>query len=228
MLPVKNKFRNPVDPYFQIFIGSFLLSIVHALIPSHWLPLVAIGKAEKWTTPETTTVAAITAVAHTFSTVVIGIVVGLVGYKLSETYHYITHYIAPTILIILGLIYLFLEYRHSKIKTAHTHHHVDVDGIVEKKKTKRSIIFTLSLAMFFSPCLEIEVYYFTASRLGWTGIGIVSTVYFFVTIIGIVLLVYLASRGFQKLQWNFLEHHEKMISGIILLLVGILAFFVEF
>ncbi|MDQ7817771.1 MAG: hypothetical protein RDU14_12165 [Melioribacteraceae bacterium] len=217
-----------MDPYFQIFIGSFLLSIVHALIPSHWLPLVAIGKAEKWNTGETTTVAIITAVSHTLSTVVIGIVVGLVGYKLSETYHYITHYIAPAILIFLGLIYFYLEYRHSKIKTAHHHHHVDIDGIVKKKKTKRSIILTLSAAMFFSPCLEIEVYYFTASRLGWTGIGIVSVVYLFVTVIGIVLLVYLASKGVQKLKWHFLEHHEKIISGTILVLVGLLAFFIDF
>lgn len=217
-----------MDPYLQIFVGSFLLSIVHALIPSHWLPLVAIGKAEKWNTGETTTVAIITAVSHTLSTVVIGIIVGLVGYKLSETYHYITHYIAPIILIFLGLVYFYLEYRHSKIKTEHRHHHVDVDGIVKKKKTKHSIILTLSTAMFFSPCLEIEVYYFTASRLGWTGIGIVSVVYFFVTVIGIVLLVYLASKGVRKLKWHFLEHHEKIISGFILVLVGLLAFFVDF
>lgn len=217
-----------MDPYFQIFVGSFLLSIVHALIPSHWLPLVAIGKAEKWSTAETTTVAVITAVSHTLSTVVIGVAVGLVGYKLSETYHYITHYIAPIILIFLGLIYFYLEYRHSKIKAEHHHHHIDIDGIVKKKKTKRSIIFTLSAAMFFSPCLEIEVYYFTASRLGWTGIGIVSIVYFFVTVIGIVLLVYLASKGVQKLKWHFLEHHEKIISGTILILVGLLAFLIDF
>lgn len=217
-----------MSPYLQVFIGSFLLSIVHALIPSHWLPLVAIGKAEKWSSAETTSVAIITAVSHTLSTVVIGIIVGLVGYKLSETYHYITHYIAPVILVILGLVYFYLEYRHSKVKTEHNHYHVDVDGIVKQKKSKRSIVLTLSIAMFFSPCLEIEVYYFTASRLGWIGIGIVSTVYFFVTVIGIVLLVYLASKGVQKLKWHFLEHHEKIISGVILILVGLLAFFVEF
>lgn len=217
-----------MSPYLQVFIGSFLLSIVHALIPSHWLPLVAIGKAEKWSSTETIWVAIITAVSHTLSTVVIGIIVGLIGYNLSETYHYITHYIAPVILVILGLIYLYLEYRHSKVKTEHHHYHVDVEGIVKQKKSKRSIVLTLSIAMFFSPCLEIEVYYFTASRLGWIGIGIVSTVYFFATVLGIVVLVYFASRGIQKLKWHFLEHHEKIISGIILILVGLFAFFVEF
>lgn len=217
-----------MSPLLQIFIGSFLLSIVHALIPSHWLPLVAIGKAEKWSSSETTTIAVITAVSHTLSTVVIGIIVGLVGYKLSETYHFITHYFAPVILIILGMFYFFLEYRHSKIKTEHHHHQLDVDKLVKQKKSKKSIVLTLSIAMFFSPCLEIEVYYFTASRLGWIGIGLVSVVYFFVTVLGIVFLVYLASKGVERLKWHFLEHHEKLISGIVLVFVGILAFFVDF
>jgi putative Mn2+ efflux pump MntP len=216
-----------MNPYLQILIGSFLLSIVHALIPSHWLPLVAISKAEKWTGSETISIAAITAVAHTSSTLIIGIIVGLIGYELSESYHYITHYVAPIILIALGLVYFFLEYRHSKIRTAHQHHHINVEEII-KKRSKKSIVLALVAAMFFSPCLEIQVYYFTASNLGWIGIGIVSVVYFFVTITGIIILVFFASKGVEKLKWHFLEHHDKIISGIILILVGLLAFFVEF
>ena len=218
-----------MEAYIQIFLGSLLLSIVHAMIPSHWLPLVAISKAEKWTERETLRVTAITGFSHTLSTVIIGITIGLIGYKLSESYHYITHFVAPIVLILLGLIYFFLEYRHSLIKNEHHHHHhIDVDEIIQKRKNKRSIVLTLSIAMFFSPCLEIEVYYFTASRLGWTGIWTVSFVYLFITVFGIITLVFLASKGVQKLKWHFLEHHEKLISGIILVLVGLMAFFIEF
>jgi nickel/cobalt transporter (NicO) family protein len=218
-----------MEAYIQIITGSLLLSVFHALIPSHWLPLIAISKAEKWTEAETLQVTSITSIAHTLSTVIIGTIVGLIGYKLSESYHFITHYAAPVVLIGLGIIYFFVEYRHKFIKNKHHHHHhIDVEKIVENKKSKRSIIITLSLAMFFSPCLEIEVYYFTASRLGWIGIGIVSLIYFFITVLGIILLVYLASKGVEKLKWHFLEHHEKLISGIILVLVGLMAFFIEF
>jgi len=216
-----------MDGIVQIFFGSLLLSLVHATIPSHWLPLIAIGKSERWSEKETVWVTAVTAISHTISTVVIGILVGMIGYQLSESYHIFTKYFAPAILILLGMVYFFLEYRHSKIKTAHQHHHIDVEKIA-KRKSKRSIVFTLSVAMFFSPCLEIEIYYFTASRLGWLGITVVSVVYFFVTIIGMVLLVYFGSKGIKKLQWHFLEHHDKLISGVILVLVGLLAFFVEF
>jgi nickel/cobalt transporter (NicO) family protein len=213
----------------QIFLSSLLLSLVHATIPSHWLPLIAIGKAEKWSDRETLSVTAITGASHTISTIVIGIVVGMIGYKLSESYHFITKIIAPTVLIALGIIYFILEYMHSLIKnTKHNHHHIHVDEIIEKRKSKRSIVTALSVAMFFSPCLEIEIYYFTASRLGWLGIGIVSTVYFFITILGMMFLVYFAGKGVKKLQWHFLEHHDKLISGIVLVLVGLLAIFIDF
>ena len=38
---------------WQLFLGSLLLSLIHATIPNHWLPVVAVGKAEKWTMNET-------------------------------------------------------------------------------------------------------------------------------------------------------------------------------
>jgi sulfite exporter TauE/SafE len=217
-----------MDALFQIFLGSLLLSLVHASIPSHWLPLIALGKAEKWSEKETLTITAITGAAHTLSTIIIGAIVGLVGYKLSESYHFITKIIAPLILIFLGLVYFFLEYRHSLIKTSHEHHHIHLDDIIEKRKSKKSIVLALSIAMFFSPCLEIEIYYFTASRFGWLGISIVSAVYFFVTVLGMLFLVHFASRGVRRLNWHFLEHHDKLISGIVLVVVGLLAFLVEY
>lgn len=38
---------------YQIFIGSLILSILHALIPNHWLPLIAVGRTENWTQNQT-------------------------------------------------------------------------------------------------------------------------------------------------------------------------------
>jgi nickel/cobalt transporter (NicO) family protein len=212
----------------QIFFGSVLLSVVHASIPNHWLPLVAIGRVEKWSERETLTVTAITGIAHTISTIIIGIIVGMIGYKLSETYHFISHTVAPAVLVVLGFLYLYKDYAHSKIKHHHEHSYIDVDQFVKKNKSRRSIVASLSIAMFFSPCIEVEVYYFTAARIGWLGIIIVSVTYFFVTILGMMLLVKIGTEGIQRLRLNFVEHREKLISGLVLIIVGLLAFFVEF
>lgn len=217
-----------MNPILQVLIGSILLSLVHASIPNHWLPLVAIGRVEKWDLNETLLVTFITGIAHTISTIIIGIIVGIIGYQLSETYHFVTHIIAPLVLIILGLFYFYQDYQHSKIKTKHEHSHINVDDLVKKKKTKKAIVTSLSIAMFFSPCIEVEIYYFTAARIGWLGIAIVSITYFFITVLGMMILVYLATKGIEKFRISFFEHREKLISGIILLVVGLLALFIEY
>jgi len=43
-----------------------------------------------------------------------------------------------------------------------------------------------------------------------------------------VFLVYMGLKGVNKFNIHFLDHHEKMITGIVLILLGSLAYFVEF
>lgn len=210
-----------ISGILQIILGSFALSIVHAMIPNHWLPLIAISKAEGWGRSDTVWITTVAAGAHTLSTIIIGIAVGLAGYRLSASYEFVTRTVAPSILIILGLIYIIIEIQAK----GHYHHHVKI--ISGDRKSKMAMMASLSVAMFFSPCLEIEAYYFTAGTLGWRGIWAVSLVYFFATIAGIVLLVLLGRRGIDRLNWHFLEHHEKALTAVILITVGILAFFVD-
>lgn len=208
---------------WQIITGSFLLSMIHAAIPNHWLPLVALGKTEKWSHRESLRATAIIGLAHISSTVLIGILVGFAGFKLSEQYEQISHWVAPLVLTMLGLIYIML----SIIRKNHHHHdHFRFDN--QKQRSKAAIIGTMAFAMFFSPCLELEVYYLQAGTLGWTGIITASIIYTAMTVSLMVLLVHLGRKGIDRLNWHFLEHYEKLIAGIVLIALALLAFFVEF
>ena len=205
----------------QILIGSLVLSVIHASIPNHWLPLVAIGKTEKWSRYETLWITAITGSAHTASTILIGIIVGLVGYKLSSTHELVARVVAASVFVILGLIYLAMD-----SKSSHHHSNAIETGSIPRK-SKFVIITSLSIAMFFSPCIEIEAYYFAAGTLGWRAIAVVSVVYLIVTVLGMLLLVDLGRKGVEKIKWHFLEHHEKRVTGVALIILGILAYFIK-
>ncbi|MHC1707872.1 MAG: hypothetical protein AB9842_10155 [Bacteroidales bacterium] len=210
---------------YQIFIGSLVLSLIHALIPNHWLPLIAIGKTEKWTQYQTLLATVITGVAHTLSTIIIGIIVGFIGYKLAANYAVISETIAPTILIGLGILYVILDLRH------HDHHHevkTPDAGLDNKKSRWVAILTSLSIAMFLTPCIEIEAYYFQAGTIGWLGIFIVSIVYLFTTVIIMLLLVYWGMKGAKTFKSHFLEHHEKRITGLVLIGLGLMAMLLKF
>ena len=66
----------------SLLAGTFILAFIHALIPNHWLPLVAVARAEHWKRRELNTITLIAAIAHVFGTIALGIVLGLIGTRL--------------------------------------------------------------------------------------------------------------------------------------------------
>ncbi|MBW2039250.1 MAG: hypothetical protein JRI46_06600 [Deltaproteobacteria bacterium] len=201
-----------------ILFGASILSVIHAMMPDHWVPIVMISKTERWSPIETSFITALIAIPHIVSTILIGIIIGIIGYKLSSTHEFVTKIAAPLILILLGIIYLFLGLKNSR---------QDENKIFTKNHKKFAIIASLGTALFFSPCVAIGVYYFTAGTAGVLGIIAVSAIYLIVTVLGMVLMVNLALRGIEKIKWQFLKHHERGIIGTVLIALGILMYFVE-
>jgi hypothetical protein len=206
----------------QILLGSLLLSSTHAFIPNHWIPLVAIGRAEGWSRSETLAITAITGLAHVISTILIGVLVGLLGHGLSTRHALVASVVAPSVLVGLGVVYLALD-----VTTRRRHRHQFATMGRGKKVSRFSIVASLCVAMFLSPCIEIEAYYFTAGILGWQGIVAVSLVYLVVTVLGMLILVDLGRKGAARIRSSFLEHHEKGVTGLLLVALGALAYFVE-
>ena len=209
---------------WQIILGSLVLGLIHPLFPNHWIPLIAISKTEKWSTKETVFATLITGFSHTLSTILIGIFVGFIGIKLTENYSYITRVAAPLILLFIGIIYVMLD-----LKSTHHHHHFDINNQkIKNQKSKTAIIISLCIGMFLSPCIEIEAFYFQAATQGWLGILLVSMIYLTLTLTIMVGLVYYGLKGVNKFNSHFLDHHEKLVTGIVLIALGLFAYFVEF
>ncbi|HEX5155326.1 MAG TPA: hypothetical protein VFW07_27985 [Parafilimonas sp.] len=204
----------------QLLISAFLLSIVHAAVPNHWLPLLAIGRVENWSRSLTLKATVISGFAHIASTILIGLLVGWAGLKFATHYHSLFKIIAPAVLIGLGIIYLLLHL------LKHREHHHDHEGKQINKTSITSIIISVSIGMFFSPCIELESYYFKAGEFGWVGILSVSAIYLLVTVSMMVLLVRLGMNQIAKLDFKLLERNERLIIGVILILTGIAALFI--
>jgi nickel/cobalt exporter len=179
---------------WNLLIGSILLGSVHGAIPNHWLPVVLIGRAEGWSERETLGVVALSGFFHTLSTVVLGIVIGTIGMEVSERMEEQTRLIASLLLVFMGLVYFAMHDANA----GPPHQHVP-KGL--KGRSKLTIITTLSVAMLFSPCLEIETFFFTAGTLGWTAIATLAVSYTVVTIACMVGLTAVSYRGLARVNW---------------------------
>ena len=205
---------------WQIISGSLLLSLVHAAIPNHWLPIVAIGKSERWTMRETLNATVLIGAAHIASTIIIGVLIGLAGFRLSSNHAELAHWIAPVVLAVLGLIFIASDF----IGKGHRHHnHFDETG----GRSKRAIVGSMVVAMFFSPCIELEVYFLPAGAFGWSGILTTSVIYLFATVSTMLLLVYVGTKGLSRLNWHIFEHHQKTLTGVILIALAALSFIID-
>ena len=204
---------------FTVIAGTVLLAMVHALIPNHWLPLVAVARAEQWKLREITTITFISALAHVLGTVILGIVLGMIGKELQEKYGSTIHIASSVLLIVFGLIYYTVNLPH--------HHHSSQKDVVQYKRSKRKWILIFIVMMFLSPCLEVESLFLSAGAYGMSLVTFVAVIYALVSISGIMLLVNLGYKGINLLSANFIEHNEKRISCVVLILVGIISFFLH-
>lgn len=202
----------------SIITGSVIISLLHALIPNHWLPVLAIGKKEGWSLSETSRITFVAGASHVVSTIIIGALLALIGGELAAHVEHFTHVIAPSILILLGLYFIRQHYRH---------HHFHVEKAKLEKKTKASIVTALVIAMFLSPCMEIEAYFLLAGAKGWHMMALIAALYSVITITGMLVWVRVVYKGLLKLNWHRWEHNAGIITGATLVATGILSFFIQ-
>lgn len=203
----------------SLLTATILLAAVHALIPNHWLPLVAVAKAEGWKKKEITTITLLAAAAHVTGTVVLGIVLGLIGKELKEEYGHSINVATAVLLIAFGLIYFTVNLPH--------HHHSTQEDVQDYKRSKQKWIWIFVGMMFLSPCLEVESLFLSAGAFGMGAVFSLAGAYAVISIAGIWLLVSLGIKGIDLLPAEFIEHNEKKISGAVLILAGIVTFFLH-
>lgn len=216
-------------------IGALLISLLHGFIPGHWMPFLALSKKLGLTRAETMRKTSLAATAHTLGTVIFGLVIYFVtsfGLKMDakesgineriiDTHHTTLHvlngdlqfeFLGGILMILLGIYFL---YRH------HTHKHFHFPD-QQSPQNKRFIFGTVLLALFLSPCMEIEVYFATLAPFGFPVILALILVYSVSTWLSMMGGVWIGYKGLERWNSHRLEHNVGIFSGAIMIISGIL------
>lgn len=199
---------------YEIIIGSVSLSLLHALLPNHWLPMLALGRSQHWSQSSTEKLTLIAGLAHALSTILIGLLIGYIGNQAAARVETFTHLIAPAILIGMGVFFMWRHHRHH-------HFHFEAKGL-DPKMPKGRLVFLLMTAMFFSPCLEIEAFFLAAGAYGRPLVFLIALLYLIISVAGMWTWVHWAYPRLLHLNWHRLEHNAGLITGAMLILTGIL------
>ncbi|GAB3840945.1 hypothetical protein [Hymenobacter jeollabukensis] len=201
----------------ELLTGTFLLSLLHAAIPNHWAPALAVARAERWSLRRAVGVTAVAGLAHVLSTVGIGLALGLLGWRLSARFEQAAAWVAPTLLIVIGLAYALSGAGHT---------HPDPQP-VESRGPRRRVVLGLAATMFLAPCLEIQTFFLTAGTRGPFVLALLMGLYLLTTLTAMCTLVSLGYHGLHRLPLADLAQHERQLTGAVLVLVGVAGFFVH-
>ena len=194
---------------YEQIAGALLISLLHGLIPSHWLPLLAIGKKYNWPLRKILLFTLQTAGAHAASTLLIGIGLAAGGRLMGEQLETWSHWVPAVLLISLGIWFIYRHYRH---------HHFHL----QESSKAGNPVWPIVVAMFLSPCLEIEGYFFTLGTAGWYWVALLSGFYFITTVLSMMVWVWLAYKGAEKIDAHKWTHNAGIITGLVLVISGFL------
>lgn len=200
----------------EILVGSMALTLLHAILPNHWLPLLAIGQRQRWSLGRLVQTTAYVGLAHAGSTVLLGFGLAFLGWNIADRVESFTRWIGPGILIGLGVWFM---YRH------HTHHHFSLPPWADRLQANRSVVWPLAVAMFFSPCLEIEGYFLMAGSYGLAFVLLLGLSYTTLSVSGMMIWILVVRAGAQRFDWHALEHRAGMITGFTLIATGVWSLF---
>jgi len=205
----------------NILVGAFLVSAAHAILPDHWLPVILISRAERWSQVETLWFTAIVTIPHIVSTILLGVLVGLIGFTLSSIHEALMEIVAPAMFVLIGFIYIYRNFK----SWGHHHHGADISSL--GNRSKKAVATFMATALFFSPCVPMGSYFFIVGLRAVDSMVLVSAIYIIVTMGLLLFMVALGRRGIDRIQWHFLEHNENLIAGLVLIVLGLFLFFFE-
>ena len=85
----------------------------------------------------------------------------------------------------------------------------------------------LVIAMFLSPCMEIEAYFLLAGAKEWYVMAGIAGMYAIITLAGMLIWIRIVYKGLLKLNWHKWEHNAGIITGLVLIVTGIISFFIN-
>ena len=199
-----------------LFISVSLISFFHALIPSHWLPITVISKNAGWSKALTLRATFYLGLAHVLSTVLLCVVVSFLGQTLFEKFSNRFDQFSGILLIAYGLFFIYRHYKHH-------HFHFSAESLDKKNTSFRTLMLQLLLLMFFSPCIEVVAIFFNAGKFGFLTVALLVFVYAVISISGMLIWVNLVQHGLKKINWHRIEHNAGLLTGGVLVLMGIIA-----
>lgn len=217
-----------------LLITAVTIACLHTISgPDHYLPFVAIGRAKNWSWSKTIMWTLICGSGHVWSSVLLGLGGGLLGWSLSKInwLESIRGGMAGWALMVFGMAYgawgLVQAHRNK------THKHFELDEkevyvfehkhgeVVPREQRHKVTPWVMFIIFVLGPCEPmIPLLYFPAAKHSWYEMLLLILVYTLITLATMVFMVSVCRSGISLLNTEKLERYMHALGGLTIFLCG--------
>ncbi len=225
-----------------ILLGTAVsTSLLHTLIPDHWIPFVLAGRARGWSAGYTALISGFSAFVHALLSLLLALGAGYLGREAAATLGETLETLAGILLILFGLVYAGWSWkkgghfhpggallhggrggagcsgREGDGNPDHLHYHPDEELIRGQDGTSA---WTLAMIIGINPCILILPVILASVEHGAGTVTLVAMAYAATTCVLMVGLSVLGVVGTRRIAPPAIARHMEMISGLLIALTG--------
>jgi len=194
----------------SLLVSSLAIAFLHALAPDHWVPFVAIGRAQRWSRGRLSLITFLAGLGHVGSSIALGAIGIILGFTLAnlKAVESSRGNIAGLVLVGFGLAYGVWGLKQMKRS------HSDFEA-------RRALAVWALVAIFvLGPCEPLIPLMFLGVQYGWTGVWLVSALFGATTILMMLFQSLLAYSGVRLLAAEKLEKWTHATCGLVIAFTG--------
>lgn len=190
---------------------------MHAALPTHWLPFVLVGRAQRWNSARTLGVVTIAGLAHIATTAMFGALVVAAGLALNQWIEGFLQHISAILLFLFGAFYIARGMLKRTDEPGATCVHM-----TEPAVSDRAAVVGLVVMMGVMPGEVLLPIYLSTAQEGVTALAFLTLAFALGTVAGMTLFTGLAAAGASVLRLERWARYEGLILGFALIGIGLM------
>ena len=201
----------------SLLVGGFVTAFLHAALPTHWLPFVLVGRAQRWSLGATLASVTAAGLAHIAVTALVGGLIVMAGLALDQWITGLLPWLSAGLLFVMGVFYL----ARASVRKPLPAGGPELDT-PEQSVSQAAAFWGLVAVMAASPGEVLLPLYLSSAEEGLMVLGLLTLVLAVGTVLGMTVFTTLARAGASILRLERWARYEGAILGLALIGLGLL------
>lgn len=201
----------------SLLVGAFGVAFLHAVLPTHWLPFVLVGRAQRWSGATTAASVIAAGLAHVATTALVGGLIALAGLALEEWVSGLLPWLSAALLFAFGLFYLV----RAMVRRPALAGGPDLETL-DARVSDRTAFLGLVAMLAISPGEVLLPFYLSSAEQGLAAFVGLTVAFALGTVLGMGLFTAVAHAGASILRLERWARFEGAVLGLALIGVGLL------